>query len=32
MTILGIEQITYGVTDLEMPATPHAIWRAIMQK
>jgi carbon-monoxide dehydrogenase large subunit len=22
----------YGVTDLEMPATPHAIWRAIMQK
>ncbi|HWI39037.1 MAG TPA: xanthine dehydrogenase family protein molybdopterin-binding subunit [Burkholderiales bacterium] len=22
----------YGVTDLEMPATPLAIWRAIMQK
>jgi carbon-monoxide dehydrogenase large subunit len=22
----------YGVTDLAMPATPHAIWRAIMQK
>ena len=22
----------YGVTDLEMPATPHAIWRAIMQE
>jgi carbon-monoxide dehydrogenase large subunit len=22
----------YGVKDLEMPATPHAIWRAIMQK
>jgi carbon-monoxide dehydrogenase large subunit len=22
----------YGVTDLEMPATPHVIWRAIMQK
>jgi len=21
-----------GVTDLEMPATPHAIWRAIMRK
>jgi carbon-monoxide dehydrogenase large subunit len=22
----------YGVKDLEMPATPHAIWRAIMRK
>jgi carbon-monoxide dehydrogenase large subunit len=21
----------YGVTDIEMPATPHRIWRAIMR-